>query len=76
MTESRFRRVVLKLSGEAFADTSISFGIDADLVGSRTASSNWRAINSWGAHSCRVGRPHGQPHDVSRASVPARIFCG
>jgi uridylate kinase len=32
MTESRFRRVVLKLSGEAFADTSISFGIDAVVV--------------------------------------------
>ncbi|MGZ4689786.1 MAG: UMP kinase [Acidimicrobiia bacterium] len=32
MTESRFRRVVLKLSGEAFADTSISFGIDAAVV--------------------------------------------
>ncbi|MGZ4756963.1 MAG: UMP kinase [Acidimicrobiia bacterium] len=32
MTESRFRRVVLKLSGEAFADTSISFGIDVAVV--------------------------------------------
>jgi uridylate kinase len=32
MSESRFRRVVLKLSGEAFADTSISFGIDAAVV--------------------------------------------
>jgi uridylate kinase len=32
MTESRFGRVVLKLSGEAFADTSISFGIDAAVV--------------------------------------------
>ncbi len=32
MSESRFRRVVLKLSGEAFADTSISFGIDAVVV--------------------------------------------
>ncbi len=32
MTESRFRRVVLKLSGEAFADTTISFGIDAVVV--------------------------------------------
>jgi uridylate kinase len=32
MTQSRFRRVVLKLSGEAFADTSISFGIDAAVV--------------------------------------------
>jgi uridylate kinase len=32
MTESRFRRVVLKLSGEAFADTTISFGIDAAVV--------------------------------------------
>jgi uridylate kinase len=32
MTESRFHRVVLKLSGEAFADTSISFGIDAAVV--------------------------------------------
>src|ERR1700709_2010158 len=32
MTESRFRRVVLKLSGDAFADTSISFGIDAAVV--------------------------------------------
>jgi uridylate kinase len=32
MSESQFRRVVLKLSGEAFADTSISFGIDAAVV--------------------------------------------
>jgi uridylate kinase len=30
--ESRFRRVVLKLSGEVFADTSTNFGIDADVV--------------------------------------------
>ena len=30
--ESRFRRVVLKLSGEAFADTSTGFGIDAQVV--------------------------------------------
>jgi uridylate kinase len=30
--ESQFRRVVLKLSGEAFADTSISYGIDAAVV--------------------------------------------
>jgi uridylate kinase len=29
---SRYRRVVLKLSGEVFADTSIGFGIDADVV--------------------------------------------
>jgi uridylate kinase len=32
MIESRFRRVVLKLSGEAFADQTISFGIDAAVV--------------------------------------------
>jgi uridylate kinase len=32
MPESRFRRVVLKLSGEAFSDASISFGIDAVVV--------------------------------------------
>ena len=32
MAESRYRRVVLKLSGEAFADTSIGFGIDAVVV--------------------------------------------
>jgi uridylate kinase len=32
MSESQFRRVVLKLSGEAFADTSISYGIDAAVV--------------------------------------------
>ena len=32
MAQSQFRRVVLKLSGEAFADTSISFGIDAAVV--------------------------------------------
>ncbi len=32
MGESRFRRVVLKLSGEAFADASINFGIDAGVV--------------------------------------------
>ena len=32
MTESQFRRVVLKLSGEAFADTTIGFGIDAAVV--------------------------------------------
>jgi uridylate kinase len=30
--ESRFRRVVLKLSGEAFADASTNFGIDASMV--------------------------------------------
>lgn len=29
---SRYRRVVLKLSGEVFADTSIGFGIDASVV--------------------------------------------
>jgi uridylate kinase len=32
VAESRFDRVVLKLSGEAFSDTSIGFGIDADVV--------------------------------------------
>jgi uridylate kinase len=32
VSESQFRRVVLKLSGEAFADTSISYGIDAAVV--------------------------------------------
>jgi len=32
MAQSQFRRVVLKLSGEAFADTSSSFGIDAAVV--------------------------------------------
>jgi uridylate kinase len=32
MSESKYRRVVLKLSGEAFADKSISFGIDSDVV--------------------------------------------
>jgi uridylate kinase len=30
--QSRFSRVVLKLSGEAFADTKLGFGIDADIV--------------------------------------------
>jgi uridylate kinase len=30
--ESEYRRVVLKLSGEAFADSTISFGIDAVVV--------------------------------------------
>jgi uridylate kinase len=30
--ESAYRRVVLKLSGEAFADSSINFGIDAAVV--------------------------------------------
>jgi uridylate kinase len=33
MTESAYRRVVLKLSGEAFADRTIGFGIDAEIVG-------------------------------------------
>jgi uridylate kinase len=33
MTESVYRRVVLKLSGEAFADRSIGYGIDAEIVG-------------------------------------------
>ncbi len=37
MTESRYGRVLLKLSGEAFADTSIRYGIDAEIV-SRVAS--------------------------------------
>src|SRR5437762_4750050 len=32
MPESRYRRVVLKLSGEAFADRAIGFGIDSDVV--------------------------------------------
>src|ERR1043165_1856073 len=32
MPESQYRRVVLKLSGEAFADTSIGYGIDAAVV--------------------------------------------
>ena len=32
MSESRYRRVVLKLSGEAFADRKLSFGIDSDVV--------------------------------------------
>ncbi len=32
MSESKYRRVVLKLSGEAFADRSIGFGIDSDVV--------------------------------------------
>ena len=32
MAESQYRRVVLKLSGEAFADRTIGFGIDAEVV--------------------------------------------
>src|SRR5438045_3827066 len=32
MSESKYRRVVLKLSGEAFADQKLSFGIDSDVV--------------------------------------------
>ena len=32
MPESQFRRVVLKLSGEAFADRTIGYGIDAEVV--------------------------------------------
>jgi uridylate kinase len=32
MTQSQYRRVVLKLSGEAFADESSGFGIDAVVV--------------------------------------------
>jgi len=32
MTTSRFRRVVLKLSGEAFSDRTTGFGIDAAVV--------------------------------------------
>ena len=32
MPASRYRRVVLKLSGEAFADQRIGFGIDAEVV--------------------------------------------
>jgi uridylate kinase len=32
MPGSRYRRVVLKLSGEAFADTTIGYGIDAVVV--------------------------------------------
>ena len=32
MTGSRYRRVVLKLSGEAFADHSTGYGIDAEVV--------------------------------------------
>jgi uridylate kinase len=33
MSESAYRRVVLKLSGEAFADRTIGYGIDAEIVG-------------------------------------------
>jgi uridylate kinase len=33
MATSRYRRVVLKLSGEAFADATVGFGIDATVVG-------------------------------------------
>jgi len=33
MSSSTYRRVVLKLSGEAFADRSIGYGIDAEIVG-------------------------------------------
>ena len=32
MTASRYRRVVLKLSGEAFADRKTGFGIDFDVT--------------------------------------------
>ena len=32
MTQSQYRRVVLKLSGEAFADATSGFGIDAAVV--------------------------------------------
>ncbi|MBI2170347.1 MAG: uridine monophosphate kinase, partial [Actinobacteria bacterium] len=32
MPESRYGRVVLKLSGEAFADPAVGFGIDAGVV--------------------------------------------
>jgi len=32
MEQSRYHRVVLKLSGEAFADTTTGFGIDASVV--------------------------------------------
>src|SRR3954468_23731803 len=32
MAESEYRRVIPKLSGEAFADTTTNFGIDAALV--------------------------------------------
>jgi len=32
MSSSRYRRVVLKLSGEAFADRSMGFGIDPEVV--------------------------------------------
>jgi len=32
LPQSKYRRVVLKLSGEAFADTSIGYGIDAQVV--------------------------------------------
>ena len=33
MSQSKYRRVVLKLSGEAFADRTIGYGIDAEVVG-------------------------------------------
>ncbi len=33
MSSSTYRRVVLKLSGEAFADRTIGYGIDAEIVG-------------------------------------------
>ena len=32
MPESKYRRVVLKLSGEVFADRTIGYGIDSEVV--------------------------------------------
>ena len=47
MTTSRYRRVVLKLSGEAFADQSIAYGIDAAVV-QRIAEEVTKANNELG----------------------------
>ena len=46
MPESRYRRVVLKLSGEAFADQRIGYGIDAEVVAAHRGGGRRRAPRS------------------------------
>ena len=53
MPESRYRRVVLKLSGEAFADGVTGFGIDAMVDRGRTLWEERAAVGDLAALEAR-----------------------
>ena len=68
MPESKYRRVVLKLSGEAFADRALGFGIDSDVVHSIAAEvTKAREV----AHDIALHIASAAPRFVSRDDVPA-----